>query len=312
MKRTALITGGAGFLGSHLCDYLLANNFKVIALDNLYTGSLKNLSHIKDNRNFEFIKKDVRKKIKIDGKIDWIFNFACPASPFWYQKDPLGTLDTNISGSINVLNLAKEKNAMVLQASTSEIYGDPLEHPQREDYKGNVNTIGPRACYDEGKRVAETIFMDYHKTHKTDIKIIRIFNTYGPRMSENDGRVVSNFITQALNNRPITVFGNGSQTRSFQYVSDLIEGIYQMMEKKDFIGPVNLGNPKEFTIVDLAKQIIDKTSSKSQIITKNLPADDPVKRKPDITLAKKKLGWEPKIDLSLGLEKTIEYFKNIK
>lgn len=312
MKKVALITGGAGFLGSHLCDFLLEKNFKVIALDNLYTGNLRNLKHLKNNKDFKFIKKDVRQKIKISGKIDWIFNLACPASPIWYQKDPLGTLETSIMGATNMLNLAKEKKARILQASTSEIYGDPLEHPQKETYKGNVNTLGPRACYDEGKRVAETIFSDHHRIYKTDIKIIRIFNTYGPRMSKEDGRVVSNFIIQALNNEPITMFGDGSQTRSFQYVSDLIEGIYQMMLKDNFVGPVNLGNPGEFTVMELAKKVIEKTNSKSKIILKDLPKDDPTKRKPDIELAKKTLNWEPKINLDSGLEKTIEYFKNMK
>jgi UDP-glucuronate decarboxylase len=312
MKKVALITGGAGFLGSHLCDFLLEKNFKVIALDNLYTGNLRNIKHLKNNKNFKFIKKDVRQKIKIIGKIDWIFNLACPASPIWYQKDPLGTLETSIIGATNMLNLAKEKKARILQASTSEIYGDPLEHPQKETYKGNVNTLGPRACYDEGKRVAETIFSDHHRIYKTDIKIIRIFNTYGPRMSKEDGRVVSNFIIQALNSEPITMFGDGSQTRSFQYVSDLIEGIYQMMLKDNFVGPVNLGNPGEFTVMELAKKVIEKTNSKSKIVLKDLPKDDPTKRKPDIELAKKTLNWEPKINLDSGLEKTIEYFKNMK
>jgi UDP-glucuronate decarboxylase len=312
MKKVALITGGAGFLGSHLCDFLLEKNFKVIALDNLYTGNLRNIKHLKNNKNFKFIKKDVRQKIKIIGKIDWIFNLACPASPIWYQKDPLGTLETSIMGATNMLNLAKEKKARILQASTSEIYGDPLEHPQKETYKGNVNTLGPRACYDEGKRVAETIFSDHHRIYKTDIKIIRIFNTYGPRMSKEDGRVVSNFIIQALNSEPITMFGDGSQTRSFQYVSDLIEGIYQMMLKDNFVGPVNLGNPGEFTVMELAKKVIEKTNSKSKIVLKDLPKDDPTKRKPDIELAKKTLNWEPKINLDSGLEKTIEYFKNMK
>jgi UDP-glucuronate decarboxylase len=312
MKKVALITGGAGFLGSHLCDFLLEKNFKVIALDNLYTGNLRNIKHLKNNKDFKFIKKDVRQKIKISGKIDWIFNLACPASPIWYQKDPLGTLETSIIGATNMLNLAKEKKARILQASTSEIYGDPLEHPQKETYKGNVNTLGPRACYDEGKRVAETIFSDHHRIYKTDIKIIRIFNTYGPRMSKEDGRVVSNFIIQALNSEPITMFGDGSQTRSFQYVSDLIEGIYQMMLKDNFVGPVNLGNPGEFTVMELAKKVIEKTNSKSKIVLKDLPKDDPTKRKPDIELAKKTLNWEPKINLDSGLEKTIEYFKNMK
>jgi UDP-glucuronate decarboxylase len=312
MKKVALITGGAGFLGSHLCDFLLEKNFKVIALDNLYTGNLRNIKHLKNNKDFKFIKKDVRQKIKISGKIDWIFNLACPASPIWYQKDPLGTLETSIMGATNMLNLAKEKKARILQASTSEIYGDPLEHPQKETYKGNVNTLGPRACYDEGKRVAETIFSDHHRIYKTDIKIIRIFNTYGPRMSKEDGRVVSNFIIQALNSEPITMFGDGSQTRSFQYVSDLIEGIYQMMLKDNFVGPVNLGNPGEFTVMELAKKVIEKTNSKSKIVLKDLPKDDPTKRKPDIELAKKTLNWEPKINLDSGLEKTIEYFKNMK
>lgn len=310
-KKTALVTGGAGFLGSNLCGYLLNKGFKVIAIDNLYTGKIKNLKEFKENKDFKFLKKDIRKKINVKGKIDWIFNFACPASPIWYQKDPVGTLETSIIGSINMLELAKKHKARIMYSSTSEIYGDPLEHPQKETYKGNVNTLGPRACYDEGKRAGETLFMDYHRIYNLDVKIIRIFNTYGPKMSIEDGRVVSNFIDQALNNKPLTIYGDGSQTRSFQYVSDLIEGIYTMMTKDGFIGPVNLGNPEEFTVIELAQKILKKTKSKSQIIRKELPKDDPTKRKPDIELARKILNWKPKIDLEKGLDKTIEYFRSL-
>ncbi len=311
-KKTALVTGGAGFLGSHLCDFLIEKNFRVIALDNLYTGKKENLKHLKGNENFKFIKADIRKKLNLKDRIDWIFNLACPASPIWYQKDPIGTIETSIVGSLNMLDLAKKNKARILQASTSEIYGDPLEHPQKETYKGNVNSIGPRACYDEGKRASETLFMDYKRIHNTDIKIIRIFNTYGPRMAVDDGRVVSNFIDQALKNKPLTIYGDGSQTRSFQYVSDLIEAIYKMMTKENFTGPVNLGNTEEFTVMELAKKVIKQINSKSKITIKELPKDDPVKRKPDISLAKEVLGWEPKVKLDEGLSKTIEYFRNIK
>ncbi|HEY9584379.1 MAG TPA: UDP-glucuronic acid decarboxylase family protein [Candidatus Paceibacterota bacterium] len=311
IQKTVLVTGGAGFVGSHLCDFLLAKQFKVICLDNLLTGSKNNIAHISKNKNFKFIKADIVKSIPVKEKIDWVFNLACPASPVWYQKDPIGTIKANTIGIINVLEFAKKNKARILQASTSEIYGDPLEHPQKETYRGNVNTLGPRACYDEGKRVAESLFMDYHRQYGLDIKIIRIFNTYGPRMDSADGRVVSNFIVQALSGKPITIYGEGSQTRSFQYVTDLIEGIYKMMEKENLIGPVNLGNPKEFTIKALAEIVLAKTKSKSLLVYKPLPTDDPIKRKPDISLAKEKLIWEPKISLDSGLNETIEYFKNI-
>lgn len=309
--KTALITGGAGFVGSHLCDFLLTKNFKVICLDNLLTGSRKNISHLSRNKNFKFVKADIVKEIPVKQKIDWIFNLACPASPTWYQKDPVATMKASTVGVINVLEFARKNKARVLQASTSEIYGDPLEHPQKENYRGNVNTLGPRACYDEGKRAAETLLMDYHRQYKLDIKIVRIFNTYGPGMDSNDGRVVSNFIIQAISGNPITIYGTGLQTRSFQYVSDLITGIYNMMEMENFIGPVNLGNPDEFTIKELAQKIISKTGSGGKITYKPLPIDDPVKRKPDISLAKNKLGWEPKVSLGEGLDKTIAYFKGI-
>jgi UDP-glucuronate decarboxylase len=311
-QKIALVTGGAGFVGSNLCEYLLEKGFKVIATDNLYTGKISNLKDLKKNKNFKFIKKDIRKKIDIKGKIDWIFNFACPASPVWYQRDPIGTMETSVIGSINMLELAKKKKARIMYSSTSEIYGDPIEHPQKETYKGNVNSVGPRACYDEGKRAAESLFMDYHRVYGLDVKIIRIFNTYGPKMSADDGRVVSNFIDQALKNEPLTIYGDGSQTRSFQYISDLIEGIYAMMIKDDFIGPVNLGNPVEFTVAELAEKVLSQTGAKSEIIKKELPKDDPIKRKPDIELAKKMLGWYPKIHLDIGLQKTIEYFKKLK
>ncbi len=310
-QKTALVTGGAGFVGSHLCDLLLAKDFKVICLDNLLTGSKNNISHLAKNKNFKFIRADIVKEIPVKEKIDWIFNLACPASPIWYQKDPVDTMKASTLGVINVLEFAKKNKARVLQASTSEIYGDPLEHPQKETYHGNVNTLGPRACYDEGKRAAESLFMDHHRQYGLDVKIVRIFNTYGPRMDSNDGRVVSNFIIQALNGKPITIYGDGSQTRSFQYVTDLIDGIYKMMEIDNFIGPVNLGNPNEFTIKELAEKISEKTGSKSQFVYKPLPTDDPTKRKPDIALAKNKLGWEPVVSLDKGLDKTIDYFKKL-
>ena len=303
-----LVTGGAGFLGSHLIKKLLDKDKKVICLDNMFTGTYDNIKDYFSNPNFEFINQNVIEKMEFD--VDYIYNLACPASPIHYQYDPIMTCKTSFLGALNVLDLAKETGARVLQASTSEIYGDPLIHPQTENYKGNVNTIGPRACYDEGKRVAETIFFDYKRQYKVDIRIIRIFNTYGPNMLANDGRVISNFITQAINNRDITIYGDGSQTRSFCYVDDLIEAMVKMMENDDFIGPVNLGNPDEITILDLAKLIVKKCSSKSKIIYKQLPEDDPIQRKPSISLAKEKLNWQPKVSLDCGLDKTIEYFKN--
>lgn len=303
-----LITGGAGFLGSHLIKKLLDKDKKVICLDNMFTGTYDNIKDYFSNPNFEFINQNVIEKMEFD--VDYIYNLACPASPIHYQYDPIMTCKTSFLGALNVLDLAKETGARVLQASTSEIYGDPLIHPQTENYKGNVNTIGLRACYDEGKRVAETIFFDYKRQYKVDIRIIRIFNTYGPNMLANDGRVISNFITQAINNRDITIYGDGSQTRSFCYVDDLIEAMVKMMENDDFIGPVNLGNPDEITILNLAKLIVKKCSSKSKIIYKQLPEDDPIQRKPSISLAKEKLNWQPKVSLDCGLDKTIEYFKN--
>lgn len=310
MNKKILITGGAGFLGSNLCLKLIALGHNVIALDNLSTGRLENIQALKQNKNFDFIQHDVINPITLD--VDWIFNLACPASPPAYQRDPIQTIKTSFLGVLNMLELANKNNARILQASTSEVYGDPDEHPQKESYVGHVNPIGIRACYDEGKRAAEALIFDYHRMHKTDIKVIRIFNTYGPRMDPNDGRVVSNFIVQALKNSPITMYGDGTQTRSFCYVDDLVDGIIKMMETDFGIkGPVNLGNPGEFTLLELADMIIKLTESKSKIIFESLPLDDPKKRRPDITLAKNLLNWEPKISLHHGLVKTIEYFKNI-
>ena len=307
MKRI-IITGGAGFLGSHLCERLLNEGNHIICIDNFFTGSYENIKHLTNNKNFEIIRHDITVPIHIE--CDEIYNFACPASPIHYQRNPVHTFKTSVLGILNMLNLARECNARLLQASTSEVYGDPLEHPQKETYWGHVNPDGIRSCYDEGKRGAETLMMDYNRQYKTDIKIIRIFNTYGPRMNENDGRVVSNFIIQALKNIPITVYGDGSQTRSFCYCDDLIDGTIKMMNRENFIGPVNLGNPIEMPVIDFAKIIIEATNSKSEIIFKELPKDDPVKRQPDISLAKEKLNWQPKYNLEDGLKKTIEYFEN--
>lgn len=307
MKKI-LITGGAGFIGSHLCERLLAEGNEVICLDNFFTGSKENIIHLINNSRFELIRHDIVNPIFLE--VDRIYNFACPASPVHYQYNPLKTIKTSVLGTTNMLGLAKRVGARIMQASTSEVYGDPLEHPQKETYWGNVNPIGIRSCYDEGKRVAETLAMDYHRQNKTDIRLIRIFNTYGPRMAENDGRVVSNFIVQALKGNDITVYGDGSQTRSFCYVDDLVEGITRMMEKPDFIGPVNLGNNVETPIIDFAKIIINLTGSNSKIIYKPLPENDPVKRRPDLTLAKEQLNWQPSIDLKDGLLKTINYFEN--
>ena len=307
MKRI-IITGGAGFLGSHLCERLLNEGNHIICIDNFFTGSYENIKHLKNNKNFEIIRHDITAPIHIE--CDEIYNFACPASPIHYQRNPVHTFKTSVLGILNMLNLARECNARLLQASTSEVYGDPLEHPQKETYWGHVNPDGIRSCYDEGKRGAETLMMDYNRQYKTDIKIIRIFNTYGPRMNENDGRVVSNFIIQALKNIPITVYGDGSQTRSFCYCDDLIDGTIKMMNRENFIGPVNLGNPIEMPVIDFAKIIIKATNSKSEIIFKELPKDDPVKRQPDISLAKEKLNWQPKYNLEDGLKKTIEYFED--
>ena len=304
-----LVTGGAGFLGSHLCERLLNDGHEVICLDNYFTGRLMNVDHLRDNRRFELIRHDVTEPILLE--VDRIFNLACPASPIHYQFNPVKTIKTSVMGAINMLGMAKRVKARILQASTSEVYGDPAIHPQTEDYWGNVNPIGIRSCYDEGKRVAETLFMDYHRQNNVDIRIVRIFNTYGPRMLMNDGRVVSNFIVQALKGDNITIYGDGSQTRSFCYVDDLIEGFVRMMNQDKIIGPVNIGNPGEFTMLELAKEVLDLTGSKSKIVYKPLPGDDPKMRRPNIELAKSALGWEPTIPLRQGLEKTIVYFDKL-
>ena len=308
MKRT-LVTGGAGFLGSFLCEKLLDQGHEVIALDNFYTGSRKNISHLLDHPSFELIRHDIVEPILLE--VDWIFNMACPASPIHYQYNPVKTVKTSVMGAINMLGLAKRVSARILQASTSEVYGDPEIHPQQESYWGSVNPIGLRSCYDEGKRVAETLMMDYHRQNQVDIKLVRIFNTYGPRMHINDGRVVSNFIVAALKEEPLEIFGDGEQTRSFCYVSDLIDVILKMMNKDDFIGPVNIGNPGEFTIRELAEKILKLTGSRSKIQVRQERSDDPVRRRPDISLASEKLGWEPSVDLEEGLGKTIEYFEKV-
>ena len=305
--KTILVTGGAGFIGSHLCERLLTDDHKVICLDNLFTGSLDNIEVLKSNINFEFVNHDITKPYFRDG-IDEIYNLACPASPIHYQSNPIKTVKTCTIGVINMLGLAKKNNAKILQASTSEVYGDPDVHPQKEDYNGNVNTLGFRSCYDEGKRCAETLFMDYKREHNLNIKIVRIFNTYGPNMTKNDGRVVSNFILQALQNDNITIYGDGSQTRSFQFIDDLVAGLIKMMNS-DNVGPINLGNPIELSMTDLAYKVIKLTNSSSDIIYKKLPKDDPKRRKPDISLAKSTLDWSPVIDLETGLKKTINYFK---
>jgi UDP-glucuronate decarboxylase len=308
MKNRILVTGGAGFIGSHLCEKLLNEGNEIVCVDNFFTGSKDNIKNLLNNPYFEFIRHDICFPLYVE--VDEIYNLACPASPIHYQFDPVQTTKVNVLGSINMLGLAKRLKIKILQASTSEIYGNPTTHPQSEDYWGNVNTIGPRACYDEGKRCAETLFFDYHRQHKLDIKVVRIFNTYGPRMHPNDGRVVSNFIIQALNGQDITVYGDGSQTRSFCYIDDLVDGIFRMMNANTgFTGPVNLGNPVETSVLDLAKLIIELTYSRSKIIFKNLPQDDPEKRKPDISLAINKLDWQPSVELEEGLLKTIDYFK---
>jgi UDP-glucuronate decarboxylase len=310
MNKRILVTGGAGFLGSHLCERLLNEENDVICVDNLFTGTKNNIRHLMDNPYFEFIRHDVTEPLYVE--VDQIYNLACPASPIHYQYNPIKTCKTSVMGAINMLGLAKRVNARILQASTSEVYGDPEIHPQTEDYRGCVNPIGIRSCYDEGKRVAETLFFDYHRQNNVDIKVMRIFNTYGPRMHPNDGRVVSNFIMQALNDKDITIYGDGSQTRSFCYVDDLIEGMVRLMNSRDgFTGPVNIGNPGEFTIKQLAEKVIELTGSSSKLIYEPLPSDDPRQRKPDITLAKKELNWEPTILLDEGLKKTIDYFKVI-
>ena len=307
MKRI-LITGGAGFLGSHLCDRLIAEGQEVLCLDNFFTGSKENILHLLGNPHFEYIRHDITNPIYIE--VDQIYNLACPASPVHYQYNPIKTIKTNVMGAVNTLGLAKRVKARILQASTSEVYGDPQVHPQQEGYWGRVNPIGIRSCYDEGKRAAECLMMDYHRQNHVDVKIVRIFNTYGPRMAVRDGRVVSNFIVQALKGEAITVYGDGSQTRSFCYVDDLIEGLIRMMDSPDgFTGPVNIGTPQEFTILQLAETVIRMTGSRSRVIFNPLPQDDPIQRRPDITLAHEKLGWEPRIALSEGLEKTIAYFR---
>lgn len=305
-----LVSGGAGFLGSHLCERLLNEGEHVICMDNLFTGSKENIEHLLGNPEFEFICHDVTEPLYVE--VDRIFNLACPASPPHYQYDPIKTAKTSVYGAINMLGLAKRCHARILQASTSEVYGDPLVHPQPESYRGNVNTIGIRSCYDEGKRMAETLFFDYHRQHDVDIKVIRIFNTYGPRMNPSDGRVVSNFIVQALKGDDITIYGDGNQTRSFCYVDDLIEGMVRMMNSRDgFTGPVNLGNPGEFTMKQLAELVLSETGSSSKIIYTELPSDDPTQRKPVIDLAMQELDWKPTIKLEDGLKRTIEYFKTI-
>ena len=310
MKNRILVTGGAGFLGSHLCERLLAEGNDVICADNYFTGSKENVAHLLSNPYFELIRHDVTFPLYIE--VDQIFNLACPASPVHYQHDPVQTTKTSVHGAINMLGLAKRVKARIFQASTSEVYGDPDVHPQPEEYWGRVNPIGIRSCYDEGKRCAETLFFDYHRQHNLDIKVARIFNTYGPRMHPNDGRVVSNFIVQALKGQDITIFGDGSQTRSFCYVDDLIEGFIRLMNTDpDVTGPVNLGNPGEFTMLELAEKVIELTGSSSKLTFMPLPQDDPKQRQPNIELAKSKLGWEPKVNLENGLKKTIEYFKNL-
>ena len=308
MKRV-LVTGGAGFLGSHLCDRLIEEGNDVICADNLFTGSKDNIRHLLSNPYFEFIRHDITEPLYVE--VDQIYNLACPASPVHYQYNPIKTAKTSIIGAFNMLGLAKRVKARILQASTSEVYGDPEIHPQPETYRGCVNPIGLRSCYDEGKRMAETLFFDYYRQHKVDIRVIRIFNTYGPRMNKNDGRVVSNFIVQALKGEDITIYGDGTQPRSFCYVDDLIDGMIRMMNCEGFIGPVNIGNPGEFTMLELAKKIIEMTDSKSQLVYEPLPSDDPTQRQPVIDLAKTKLGWRPVIDLEQGLERTIDYFKRV-
>ncbi len=309
-KKRVLVTGGAGFLGFHLCKKLLEKGYEVLAIDNFFSGFRDNIIELQKFPSFEFVRMDVKSKMNF--KLDLIFNLACPASPVHYQKDPVETLTTCIQGAINVLNLANDNNAKVFQASTSEVYGDPKVHPQTENYWGNVNPIGHRACYDEGKRCAETLFFDYHRQFNTKIKVARIFNTYGPRMSHDDGRVISNFISQAIKGEKISIYGNGEQTRSFCYVDDLVDGIINLtLSKSPLVGPVNLGNPEEIKIIDIAKKIIELTKSTSKISFHSLPMDDPMQRNPDISLAKDKLSWKPKITLDSGLLKTIDFFKSV-
>ena len=306
-RRHVLVTGGAGFLGSHLCERLLADGHEVLCLDNFFTGSRRNVAHLLDHPNFELMRHDVTQPLYVE--VDEIYNLACPASPPHYQHDPIGTTKTSVLGALNLLGLAKRTGSRIFQASTSEVYGDPLEHPQSETYWGHVNPIGLRSCYDEGKRVAETLFMDYHRQHRVDVRIGRIFNTYGPRMHPNDGRVVSNFIVQALRGEPITVYGEGAQTRSFCYVDDLVDGFVRFMRLEEpFPGPINLGNPGEFSIAQLAEQVINLTNSSSKLVFRPLPSDDPTQRRPDIRLAQEKLQWQPSVPLKEGLVRTIAYF----
>ena len=308
MKKV-LVTGGAGFVGSFLCDRLIDEGHEVIAIDNFFTGSKENLSQLSDETNFELIRHDIVKPILLE--VDWIFNLACPASPIHYQYNPVKTVKTNVMGTLNMLGLAKRVKARILQASTSEVYGDPQAHPQQESYFGNVNPIGLRSCYDEGKRIAETLMMDYHRQSQVDVKIVRIFNTYGPRMHPEDGRVVSNFIVAALKGEPITIHGDGLQSRSFCYVTELVDAMYRMMNTENFTGPVNTGNPGEFTIIELAETVLKMTNSSSKLVKVEARPDDPGRRQPDITLAKEKLGWEPEIKLKEGLKPTIEYFDEL-
>ncbi|MDH3883593.1 MAG: SDR family oxidoreductase [Desulfobacterales bacterium] len=310
LRKRVLVTGGAGFLGSFLCERLLKENCDVVCVDNFYTGTKRNIVHLLDNPYFELVRHDITFPLYLE--VDEIYNLACPASPIHYQNDPVQTTKVNVHGSINMLGLAKRTKAKILQASTSEVYGNPSVHPQTEEYWGNVNCIGIRSCYDEGKRCAETLFFDYYRQHKLNIRVVRIFNTYGPRMHPNDGRVVSNFILQALKNQDITVYGDGKQTRSFCYVDDMIEGFIRMMQTPDdFTGPVNLGNPQEYSILELAEKIIAHTQSKSKIVFKPLPQDDPLQRKPNIELAKDKLKWQPRTELDDGLKRTIKFFKTL-
>lgn len=306
-SKRILVTGGSGFIGSHLCERLLSDGHEVICIDNLFSSDKENIEHLLSNPHFEFVRHDVVEPYMAE--VQQIYNLACPASPVHYQYNPVKTTKTSVMGAINMLGLAKRVKARILQASTSEVYGDPIIHPQTEEYWGNVNCIGLRSCYDEGKRVAETLMMDYYRQNKVDIRIVRIFNTYGPRMHVNDGRVVSNFIVQALRGEEITVYGKGTQTRSFCYVSDLVDGLIRMMQQDTFIGPVNMGNPGEFTMLELAEKVIKLTKSKSKIVYKPLPSDDPKQRQPNITVAKKELKWSPTVELDEGLQKTVEYFK---
>jgi UDP-glucuronate decarboxylase len=309
LKKRVLVTGGAGFLGSHLCKRLLDDDNEVLCADNFFTGSRRNIEHLLGNPSFELLRHDITFPLYVE--VDQIYNLACPASPVHYQFDPVQTTKTSVVGAINMLGLAKRTKARILQASTSEVYGDPTVHPQPESYWGHVNPIGPRSCYDEGKRCAETLFFDYHRQHKTDMRVVRIFNTYGPHMHPNDGRVVSNFIVQALQGSDLTIYGDGSQTRSFCYVDDLIEAMVRVMNKDGFTGPVNIGNPTEFTMLKLASAVIAQTGSKSQLKFMPLPSDDPKQRQPDISLAQEELGWSPKVALEPGLAKTIKYFREL-